>query len=70
MQFQELKAYRAAAFDIIGRKISATPSTIFRFIRKNAGKKVVSSTEMQAAQNLPSSVVSTITPEQLPCRLN
>ena len=59
--------YRAAAFDVTGRKSTETPSVIF--IRLH-GKKVVISTvvlEMQAAR---STTVSTVAVAQLPCRLD
>jgi len=31
--------YRVAAFDVTGRKISATPSVVFHFVCKNAGQE-------------------------------
>ena len=67
---------RAAAFDVTGRKTTETSSVIFRFSHKTAyahGKKAVISTvilETQAARNLRSTTVSTITVVQLPCRLD
>ena len=62
--------HRAAAFDVTGRKTSATLSVIFRFAHKTARQEIVSSTvilEMQAAWNLPSTTVSTFAVAQLPC---
>ena len=56
-----LVLYTAAAFDVTGRKTSATLSD-----------KVSSAVifETQAAWHLPSTTVSTVTVAQLPCRLN
>ena len=57
-----IATYRAAAFDVTGRKTSATLSAIFRFAHKTARQEVVSSTvilETQAAWHLPSTNVST-----------
>ena len=65
--------YRAAAFDVTGRKTFATLSVILRFAHKIARQEIVSSTvilEMQTAWNLRSTTVSTVAVAQLPCRLN
>jgi len=65
--------YRAAAFDVTGRKTFATLSVILRSLIRLQGKKVVSSTvilETPAAWSLQSTTVSTVAVAQLPCRLN
>ena len=65
--------YRAAVFDVTGRKTSATLSVILHFAHKTARQEIVSSTvilEMQAAWHLPSTTVSTFAVAQLPWRLN
>ena len=62
-----------AAFDVTSHKTAATPSVRFHLFVRMQGKKVVRSTvilEMQAAWNLPSTTVSTVTVVQLPCQLN
>jgi len=54
-------------FDVTDRKTTTIPSVAFQL----QGKKVVRSRvilEMQAAWNLPSTTVSTVTVVQLPCR--
>jgi len=62
-----------AAFDVTGRRTCVTPAVRFHFIFKNAWQEVVSSTvtlETQAAWNLPSTTVSTVSVAQLPYQLN
>jgi len=62
--------YRAAAFEVTGRKISATLSDILRFAHKTARQESISSTvilETRGAWNLRSTTVSTVAVAQLPC---
>ena len=64
--------YRAAAFDVTGRKILQHPPLYSILSIRMNGKKVVSSTvifKMRTARNLPSTTVSAVAVAQFPCQL-